>query len=113
MPTANQTFVAFKQHFKAANKDQCLTTTVASAGYHGANAAVIPTTKTTNAPRPSTVTSNTDPSARSYCWTHGSIKNLQHSSETCKNKAEGHKDEATSNNKLGRSTKVWAGREKA
>ena len=113
MPTASQTLVAFKKHFKQADKDRRLTTTVASAGYHGANTAIVPTTKTSNAPHPSTATTNTNTSARSYCWTHGSIKNLQHSSETCKNKAEGHKDEATSDNKLGGSTKVWAGREKA
>ena len=110
---AQMTMQAFTAHFKAADKDRHITTTVESAGYHGANAAVVPTTKTSNAPRPSTATSNTDPSACSYCWTHGSIKNLHHSSEMCKNKAEGHKDNATSDNKLGGSTKVWAGREKA
>jgi len=112
-PPAQWTMPNFTAHFKAADKDRRLTTTVASAGYHGANAAVVPTPKTSNASRPSTATTNTDTSARSYCWTHGSIKNLKHSSETCKNKAEGHKDEATSDNKLGGSTKVWAGREKA
>ena len=107
------TLQAFKLHFKEADKDQRLTATVVSAGYHGANAAVIPMMKTRAGPRASTTTSNTKPSARSYCWMHGSIKNLQHTSEMCKNKSEGHKDEATSDYKLGGSTKVWAGCEKA
>ena len=107
------TLQAFKLHFKEADKDRRLTATIESAGYRRANTAIIPTTKTSTTARPSAATSNTNPSARSYCWTHGSIKNLQRTSETCKNKSEGHKDEATSDDKLGGSTKVWAGREKA
>ena len=31
----------------------------------------------------------------SYCWTHGVTRNLQHSSATCKRKAENHQDDAT------------------
>ena len=73
----------------------------------------MPTMKTSTAPRPSAANDNTNPSLHSYCWMHGNIKNLKHTSATCNNKSEGHKDEATSDNKLGGSTKVWAGREKA
>ena len=39
---------------------------------------------------------------RKYCWTHGWCA---HSSMDCKSKAEGHKDEATVENKMGGSTK--------
>ncbi|GFH54654.1 hypothetical protein CTEN210_11130 [Chaetoceros tenuissimus] len=36
-----------------------------------------------------------------YCWTHGACN---HKSAECRNKAEGHKDEATKNNRMGGST---------
>ncbi|GFH49736.1 hypothetical protein CTEN210_06212 [Chaetoceros tenuissimus] len=36
-----------------------------------------------------------------YCWTHGACN---HKSPECRNKAEGHKDEATKNNRMGGST---------
>lgn len=36
-----------------------------------------------------------------YCWTHGACN---HKSAECRNKAEGHKDEATKDNRMGGST---------
>ena len=39
-----------------------------------------------------------------YCWSHGITKNLRHTSKTCSRKKEGHKDDATLNNKMGGST---------
>jgi hypothetical protein len=41
------------------------------------------------------------PTARGYCWTHGSTTNSSHSSATCRNKAPGHIDTATWRNKQG------------
>ena len=41
-----------------------------------------------------------------YCWTHGVTKNLRHTSSTCSRKAEGHKDNATLNNRMGGSDKT-------
>jgi hypothetical protein len=41
---------------------------------------------------------------RGYCWTHGSSKNGNHTSMTCKNKDAGHQDAATVDNKMGGST---------
>ena len=38
------------------------------------------------------------PYTAKYCWTHG---NWGHHGSQCRNKAEGHKDEATKNNRLG------------
>ena len=38
---------------------------------------------------------------KSYCLTHGRTRNKMHTSATCRNKAEGHKDESTLDNKLG------------
>lgn len=37
----------------------------------------------------------------SYCWSHGTTTNLNHTSQTCNYKKEGHKDEATINNRMG------------
>jgi len=37
----------------------------------------------------------------SYCWTHGRTRNRLHTSESCRNKAEGHNSAATLTNKLG------------
>ena len=39
-----------------------------------------------------------------YCWTHGYKVGTTHSSTTCSNKAEGHKDNATSANTMNGST---------
>ena len=68
---------AFNLHFKEANKDQHLTTTIESAGYHSANAAVALPTKTSTAPRPSAANDNANPRLRSYRWMHGNTKNLK------------------------------------
>ena len=38
---------------------------------------------------------------RSYFWTHGITSNKYHTSGTCKNKANNHKDTATWTNKMG------------
>jgi hypothetical protein len=40
-----------------------------------------------------------------YCWTHGHCCSKQHTSATCRNKAPGHKDEATCSNTMGGSEK--------
>ena len=48
-----------------------------------------------------------------YCWTHGLGKNWNHTSATCKNKAEGHKDEATADNTMGGNDRIMTGRNKA
>ena len=40
-----------------------------------------------------------------YCWTHGICG---HKSENCKNKADGHQDAATANNKIGGNMEIWA-----
>ena len=48
---------------------------------------------------------NRNNNTTSYCWTHGRTKNPKHTSATCKNRAEGHKEEATLSNRLGGSNK--------
>lgn len=44
---------------------------------------------------------NTPKDNGSYCWTHGFLVHKDHNSHTCKNKAAGHKDEATRTNTMG------------
>ena len=41
-----------------------------------------------------------------YCWSHGITTNLHHNSKGCKRPKEGHKEEATLQNKLGGSTEL-------
>ena len=41
-----------------------------------------------------------------YCWTHGITSNLQHTSATCTRPKQGHKKEATYENKMGGSEEV-------
>ena len=53
------------------------------------------------------------PAGYGYCWSHGYVPqrgNTPHSSATCKNKHEGHRDDATAQNKLGGATTVWQSR---
>jgi hypothetical protein len=59
-----------------------------------------------NQPPPSVVKgskpdANSGPIKLSYCWSHGTTTNLNHNSQTCNYKKEGHKDEATINNRMG------------
>jgi hypothetical protein len=132
----DKTWARLKTHFKAADTDLRLTTTSNSAGFQGA--ANLVTESTTDAPETALAASqaalatsqaaltaaiqgqanaishptNTTPAptvARSYCWTHGSSRNLRHTSATCNNKADDHQDTATLNNKMGGSEKVWYG----
>ena len=39
--------------------------------------------------------------AVSYCWSHGVTQNLRHNSQTCNRKKQGHKDDATYQNRMG------------
>ena len=94
---ALHTMDAFKTHFRAAEKDRRYLITAGSAGFHKAN-------KATAVTAPNVVVANT---STSYCWTHGSSKNLKHNSRTCENKADGHQDDATLSDKKDGSNKIW------
>ena len=95
----------FKTHFRAAEKDRRFLITTGSAGFHKANKA---TTAVTAVDVVITKGMYGLPQAgTSYCWTHGSSKNAKHNSGTCENKADGHQDDATINDKKGGSTKIW------
>ena len=48
---------------------------------------------------------NRNKNNKSYCWTHGRTRNNSHTSKTCRNKAKGHNDDATLENRLGGSNR--------
>jgi hypothetical protein len=56
-------------------------------------------TATTPGTKPVKLTKNPHPG--NYCWTHGHRLSKDHTSATCGNKAEGHKDDATLSNTMG------------
>jgi hypothetical protein len=131
LPVADQTHARFVSHFTAQNRERLDNApTSAAAGYHGLAAAVshhppppdlpslvqeLQALRTslaklkyaTPAVATPSVTPVTPSPALSYCWTHGSSKNLEHTSATCKGPAPGHQHLATATNKLGGSNKIW------
>ena len=98
MPAANRTWLIFQDHFTRHEKARLLgLKTSQQAGFHGANAATTPPPAPTNAPNP-------PPGSQHvlYCWTHGITKPTSgHTSATCNNKADDHKDDATALNRQG------------
>ena len=108
-PPADWTMVNFQDHFTKATKERARVLTAQNAGFHGANSAVIVPPAGANSaivtpPGASGAVvpgSNVIPAGGTvyyHCWTHGLGKNGLHTSGTCKNKGEGHKDSATANN---------------
>jgi hypothetical protein len=73
---------------------------------------ISPTTSIANAASNVSVTlpttsSTSASSARSYCWTqHGTTLNLHYTNSTCRDKRQGHHDEAIKENKLDGSNNV-------
>ena len=62
---------------------------------------------TTCTPAASTQSSrrSRDTTSTWYCWTHGRTFSESHTSKTCRNRREGHQENATLHNKMGGSTK--------
>ena len=115
-PLNQWTIDNLKTDFNRANTERLRILTAASAGYHSANNA----TGTTCPECPNganAATGQTSPHVllgggikMYYCWTHGLGKNANHTSATCNNKAEGHKDDATADNMMGGNNKIMSGR---
>ena len=110
-PAGQWTLDNLKADFNAANKERLCQLTARTAGYHTANHA------TNSPPEEANATANggtphivTDNGVKMYyCWTHGLGKNPKHTSETCKNKAEGHKDKATADKMMGGNNTIMGG----
>jgi hypothetical protein len=131
-PDIDWTVLNIKQHFERANKERIRQLTAKQAGYHGANIADATEASTNDnsdnsRPPPTIITpganNSTVASANSatsgittnnvqmyYCWTHGLGMNPEHTSASCQNKADGHKNLATANNLLGGNDRIMASR---
>jgi hypothetical protein len=123
---AERTFTRFKAHFRTANTDRKSTATTGTSGYDGAanqaevaaeptQAEIIATAvkaavESALAAREVTPANNNSNNGRVretvYCWTHGVTRNLRHTSLTCEHRDDGHKEEATKDNKMGGSEKI-------
>jgi hypothetical protein len=128
-PQAEQTFANFRTFFSAADLRRI--TTTAEAGFHTANAVV---GNNKNVPKKDYTAAEVDKMFKefekklqahtahggtsnaqgglTYCWTHGLSKNKKHDGFTCENKAIGHKESATVDNKMGGSEKVYTAADK-
>ena len=121
-PEADKTWNNFRIHFNRAEKERLRKLTAAQAGYNTDNAAnaatdskpapmdskAVPHCQPTGTDPPSILTNNNI--RMYYCWAHGLGKNRNHTSATCKNKAEGHKDDATADNMMNGCNKIMTGR---
>jgi hypothetical protein len=90
---ATQTMTNFQAHFTKAKKERRRQLTAQTAGYHSANATTsTPPIPTGPPPPPATV--------MYYCWSCGYGYSKNHTSETCRNKKPGHKENATARRPL-------------
>ena len=108
-PVPEWTVATFKADFIMGNKERIRRLAAGDAGFHGAHSATLPVTPipaiAAAAVTPSTPAAPAPPAAAPhvtveggkmfYCWTHGLSQHRNHTSLTCLNKAEGHKDNAT------------------
>jgi len=110
-PTNEWTIPVFTADVTLGNKERVRKLTAGTAGYHGAHAATTglpgaPSALATTTPPP-IASPFTHPAASAgeyklyYCWSHGLTTFSQHTSLTCRNKKEGHKDTATISNQQG------------
>ena len=123
-PVTEWTVALFKADFILGNKERIRRLTAGDAGFHGAHNASITATP---APPPTTaiaavaVTPTPAPPAAArhvtveggkmfYCWTHGLSPQRNHTSITCLNKAEGHRDDATAFRMRGGNNTISSGR---
>lgn len=94
-PMAEWTFANLRTDFNRADKERRRKLTARDAGYTStlpaANAAKEEKEKDTK----------NGPTQWYYCWSHGLGRNKDHTSKTCKNRKEGHKEEATIDNMMG------------
>ena len=105
-PTAQQTLVNFKEHFTTENKERIRKITSKTAGYHEANAVAGQPATTQQQLPPNNSQNKTaavvvDDIHFSYCWTHGLCRGKKHTSQTCRNPADGHQEDATITNMKG------------
>ena len=129
-PINEWTLDAFQADFELGNRERVRKLSAGAAGFHGAHHATAAPNRTVLAtPLPSSgvpataaalVTPapaaspaapvNVEGGRMYYCWTHGLSANRAHTSLTCLNKAEGHKDDATAFRMRGGNNTITSGR---
>jgi hypothetical protein len=137
MPQDEQTFENFCTLFEGEERERDARMTAETGGYHGAaNSATTPQLSefaqlmvmmqecdaardmrmeqfmaamvaTKPAPAPAAAKKE-----RGYCWTQGITASTNHTSATCNSPADGHKQEATHQNKMGGSTEQFRPRQR-
>ncbi len=121
-PIAQQTWANFQTHFTHHEKTRLKRLTAQAAGFHGANK-ITPVTpdpdaSETTTPALAAAIKQADTKYNYtcqeinlyYCWTHGLSKHKAHTSISCTHPQEGHKKEATLENRLGGVNKISFGR---
>jgi hypothetical protein len=121
-PIAEQTWANFQTHFTHHEKTRLKRLTAQAAGFHGANkiTPVTPDSDASETPTPALAAAIKQADTKYnytcqeinlyYCWTHGLSKNKAHTSISCTHPQEGHKKEATLENRLGGVNKISFGR---
>jgi hypothetical protein len=123
-PLTEWTVALFKADFILGNKERIRRLTAGDAGFHGAHNVIsthTPTPPPTSAIAAVAVTPTPAPPAAArhvtveggkmfYCWTHGLSPQRNHTSITCLNKAEGHRDDATAFRMRGGNNTISSGR---
>ena len=123
-PIAEWSLAVFKAEFQLGNKERIRRLTAGAAGFHGAHNAV--STPPPNEPvlaiaaaAITPVSTTTPPAARYvsveggkmyYCWSHGLSAHRNHTSISCVNKLEGHRDDATAFRMYGGNATISSGR---
>jgi hypothetical protein len=124
-PETEQSYANFKTHFTLQEKNRLRNVTAKAAGFNATQvpatqltppaAHIIPPNDAHAAAADAAGTNRNKPYTSNgmelfYCWTHGLSKNAAHSSSTCENKAEGHNDAATLDNRMGGVNRINFGR---
>ena len=124
-PLGEWTLATFKSEFQLGNKERIRRLTAGDAGFNAAFHATTPSDNATTPPAPSasaaavTPAPTVPPAARHvsveggkmfYCWTHGLSPQRNHTSLSCLNKADGHRDDATAFRMFGGCDTIFSGR---
>ena len=109
---AQWTLANLRNDFNSANKERVRQLTSRGAGY-GANNNIDQANSTTTTTKTGLTVAHvlTNNGVKMYyCWSHGLGKNANHTSATCRNKADGHKNDSTADNMMGGNNTIMRGR---
>jgi hypothetical protein len=111
-PYIEWTMPSFQIHFEQAATERTRQLTAQTAGFYGAHAANAnvppppPRNANTNSHDPALFAMTCGMCVMYYCWSHGLSSKQEHTSLTCRNKKDGHMDNATLANCMGGSRMI-------